>query len=179
MAYNRNIKWLYTFRILYTFEDNPEKNYDWVIISDSLNGIIKGIANRHMVFSLDNFAKKFSVEKYVVVKQEDGRNYYIFDAYDNLNISHGAMFDICRMYDCVIENEHIKSVNLKKWNKLFHDMQCGCVDVSDVSYILGDALFTSNVVTHAIDKLQKEKRKNDMSEKTIASSLIDSYIGNK
>ena len=161
---------LYKFKVYYN-EDNPQSGeYVWNVVSDTIAGLVKGIADREMQWSMKDCRKYLIVTDFLLMPCEDAiKGYHLFDI-DNHDVA-GYGTDIFEEnFVCIFAGKEPTPVTA--FYSLIREMfpeteEKKITSMWDWEWILADALYKSEEVEKAVaDCVGKEtdKKLRDLSE---------------
>jgi hypothetical protein len=74
---------LYKFAIYYN-EDEPNNNYEYVLVSDTINGLIESVVNRELIHTMKNCRKYLTVEDFLFMPYaEISKGYCLYDIFEH------------------------------------------------------------------------------------------------
>jgi hypothetical protein len=167
---------LYKFTIYYN-DDDAEHSYTYIIVADTIPGLIDAIADREVEYSMSNSRKYLTVSDFLLMPYEQShKGYYLFDV-DNHDIVMSYGFDIdnqhymCRFKD----NEPKPVIGFEKIFDYFDEKSDRLKRNSISLYydeILGNALYYSIYVAIAITGKQLTQMDVDKIEKDIGNEAL-------
>jgi len=172
---------LYKFEIYYNEKDGEIEHghdpYTFVIIADSMDSLVYGIAQRELDWSMEGRGMYFGIAKFICVKTPDGVQ--LFD-YDDLGISVGFGADFTDTHYVVhlADPENPKNVtdNPDEYTK-FVDGVASLYKPDDhvelfVSGILAEALYNSLAVQVEINFWRKQNSDKTKAERICADEYL-------
>lgn len=165
---------LFKFTIYYN-EDDAEHSYTYIIIADTISGLIDAIADREVEYSMHDSRKYLTVSDFLRMPCEHTHNgYYLFDV-DNHDIAMSRGLDIDNEhYVCRFEGNEPKPVTGFERILMYFDKRSEQLKNTSQYYdeILANALYDSCYVDKAItgkhlDEIDREKRDREIGNEAL------------
>jgi hypothetical protein len=173
---------LYKFEVYY--EEFTDKRYNWIIISDTLEGIIRGIVNRETHFkdmSMKDCRKFMYVNEYLMMPcNETRKGYHLWDIDEHDSAAESLNIDETWV-ECYFEGDIPKPVDTTFINGLLLNMipheEGEELAVYEFDFLLAEAIYkiaqTSRIKKEAVQKKLQEQEKLDAIGLTVITQCLD------
>jgi hypothetical protein len=162
---------LYKFEIIYE-EEKIGDRYTWAIVSDTINGIIKGIVDREVNFgeNLKDMRKYLDIRDFLFMPYPDiKRGYCLFDVLDHDCVADiiGAT-NICdAWYDCRFGGDEPTPVDVIEYDRLVGEsfpVEKGeeIFTCHSKSYAMADAVYDMSL--NSLIRLRENEKKRDLND---------------
>lgn len=162
---------LYRYLIFY------DEGYTFTIISDTIDGLVKGIIEREQIHSMAECRTYLEISEFLLLPSR-GTEKFSFSLFDVENHNLSAPLGLTleeQFYDCYFDGVP-KSIDANKFREIIADMCASLasddewVRESKASAILAMALFESPLVQ---EELKRQKERQDMRDDCEASAAVD------
>lgn len=171
---------LYKFTVYYN-EDDAEYSYDYMIIADTLSGLIDAIADREIEYSMSDCRRHLTVGDFLLMPCEQAhRGYYLFDVDSHdIAIRHGLDID-SQHYVCRFEgNEPKPVIGFEKILNYFDERAVQLHNEIISRYydeILADALYYSIYIKKAVAGKQLTQMNLDKAERDYGNEALQMLL---
>lgn len=168
---------LYRYEIRYENEDN---DYEFIIVADTMAGLIEGIVKRELIYSMKECRKYLDTKEFLIMPCEQAvKGYHLFDIDEHDCGGRGSDFDE-KMYETRFKGKIPVSIGYEKeaseiYSALFDlmkelhkktDEPEGWEHFAEYELyaILGHALYESEHVQEAVKKAKEKQAQHDTVE---------------
>jgi hypothetical protein len=166
---------LYRFEIYYNEDTGKDDDYKYVLISDTLKGLIELIVKREMEWSMNDCRKYLSVRDFLLMPHDQPpKGYHLFDI-DEHDIVGGKWISFDEQYyETLFKGDRPHSVDVEKTESVLEKL------ASEVAGILGkgeetlncreyegtlaDSLYKNTEVQHTLFMLKKQDHEREVKE---------------